>query len=120
MADREDSRGINISAILIRLLVTAIVVAISAFLTPGFTISGIWSLILATIVITALDYLIATFTGIDATPFGRGIVGFIVAALVLYLTKFIVAGFNITLLGAIIGALVIGIVDALIPGKAAL
>lgn len=108
----------NIGEMLIRILVTAIVIAIAAFFTPGFTIDGIWSLIIAAVVIGVLDHLVQKFTGVDATPFGKGIAGFLVAALILYVTKFIVAGFNISIWGAIIGALVIGIVDAIMPGRA--
>ncbi|NLJ98517.1 MAG: phage holin family protein [Tissierellia bacterium] len=108
----------DIGQMLIRLLVTAVVVGIAAYLTPGFSINSLWSLLLAAVVIAVLDHLVQRFTGISATPFGRGITGFIVAAIILYATKFIVPGFNITVWGAIIGALVIGIVDAIIPGKA--
>lgn len=114
--DRDDD--FNIGHMLIRVLVTAIVVAIAAYFTPGFTIDGIWSLVLAAIVIGVLDHLIQRFTGVNASPFGRGISGFLVAALILYVTKFIVAGFNISVWGALIGALVIGIVDAIMPGRA--
>lgn len=121
-SNRDYERGkdddFNIGHLLIRVLVTAIVVAIAAYFTPGFTIDGIWSLILASIVIGVLDHLVQRFTGVSATPFGRGISGFLVAALILYVTKFIVAGFNVSIWGALIGALVIGIVDAIIPGRA--
>ncbi len=103
---------------LLRVLITSIVVAIAAYFTPGFTIDGLWSLLLAAVVIGILDYLVQRFTGIDASPFGRGIAGFLVAAIILYVTKFIVPGFNISLWGAIIGALVIGVVDAIMPGRA--
>ncbi|NLY76773.1 MAG: phage holin family protein [Tissierellia bacterium] len=108
----------NIGELIIRLIVTAIVIGIAAFLTPGFSIDNLWSLIMAAIVIAVLDYLIQKFTGVNASPFGRGITGFIVAAIILYATKFIVPGFNISLWGAIIGALVIGIIDVIIPGRA--
>lgn len=114
----KDRDNFNIGEMLIRILVTAIVIAIAAYFTPGFTIDGVWSLVLAAIVIGVLDHLVQKFTGVDATPFGRGIAGFLVAALILYVTKFIVAGFNISVWGAIIGALVIGVVDAIIPGRA--
>ncbi|WMM24377.1 phage holin family protein [Tissierella sp. MB52-C2] len=114
--DRDDS--FNIGEMIIRILVTAIVVAIAAYFTPGFTIDGIWSLLLASVVIGVLDHLIQKFTGVNASPFGRGLSGFLVAALILYVTKFIIPGFNISVWGAIIGALVIGIVDAIIPGRA--
>ena len=108
----------NIGHMLIRILVTAIVVAIAAYFTPGFTIDGIWSLVLAAIVIGVMDHLIQRFTGVNASPFGRGISGFLVAALILYVTKFIVSGFNISVWGALVGALIIGVVDAIIPGRA--
>ncbi|NMB26914.1 MAG: phage holin family protein [Tissierellia bacterium] len=108
----------DISEILIRILVTAIVVGIAAFLTPGFSINNLWSLLLAAVVIALLDYLVQKFAGVNASPFGRGISGFIVAAIILYATKFIVPGFNISVWGAIIGALVIGVVDVIIPGRA--
>lgn len=108
----------SIGEIIIRLIVTAIVVGIAAFLTPGFSIDNLWSLIMAAVVIAVLDYLVQKFTGVNASPFGRGIMGFIVAAIILYATKFIVPGFNISVWGAIIGALVIGIIDVIIPGKA--
>ena len=116
--DKGRDDDFNIGHLLIRVLVTAIVVAIAAYFTPGFTIDGIWSLVLAAIVIGVLDHLIQRFTGVNASPFGRGISGFLVAALILYVTKFIVAGFNISVWGALIGALVIGIVDAIMPGRA--
>ncbi len=116
--NQDETKDWDIGEILIRILVTAIVVGIAAFLTPGFSINSLWSLILAAVVIALLDYLIQKFTGVNATPFGRGITGFIVAAIILYATKFIVPGFNISVWGAIIGALIIGIIDVIIPGRA--
>ena len=91
--------------------------AVTAFLTPGFSISSIWSLIIAAAAIAILDYLVQRITGVDATPFGRGIVGFIVAAVIIYVVKFIVPGYDVTILGAVLGALVYGIIGLLIPGK---
>ena len=116
--NEDRTRSWDIGEMLIRILVTAIVVGIAAFMTPGFSINNLWSLILAAVVIALLDYLVQKFTGINATPFGRGITGFILAAIILYATKFIVPGFNISVWGAIIGALVIGIIDVIMPGRA--
>ncbi len=118
--NRNVDKDFSIGEMLLRVLITSIVVAIAAYFTPGFTIDGIWSLLLAAVVIGVLDYLIQRFTGIDASPFGRGVTGFLVAAIILYVTKFIVHGFNISIWGAIIGALVIGIIDAIIPGREAM
>lgn len=116
--NRERDNEFNIGEMLLRVLITSIVVAIAAYFTPGFTIDGLWSLLLAAVVIGVLDYLIQKFAGVNASPFGRGLSGFLVAAIILYVTKFIVPGFNISIWGAIIGALVIGIVDAIMPGRA--
>ncbi len=110
----------NVAGIVIRLIASAVVLAITAFLTPGFAISGIGPLIVAAVVLTVLDYLFVKLLGIDASPFGRGIVGFVAAALILYLTQFFVAGYSITVLSAIIGAIVYGIVTYLIPGNEAM
>ena len=100
-----------------RLVVAAIVLGITAFFTPGFSINNIWSLGIAAIVLTVMDYLIVKFTGLHASPFGKGFVGFILAAVTLYLTQFFVAGYSISWIAAIIGALIYGVVDYLIPGK---
>ena len=100
-----------------RLITAAVVLAITAFFTPGFSINSFWALALAAVVLTALDYVIVKFTGLEASPFGKGFVGFIVAAVILYITQFFVAGYSISWLAAIIGALVYGVVDYIIPGK---
>ena len=84
----------NVAGIVIRLIASAVVLAITAFLTPGFAITGIGPLIVAAIVLTIMDYLFVKLLGIDASPFGRGIVGFVSAALILYLTQFFVTGYS--------------------------
>ena len=100
-----------------RLVTAAIVLAITAFFTPGFSINNIWTLAIAAIVLTLIDYLIVKFTGLDATPFGKGFVGFILAAVTLYVTQYFVVGYSISWLAAIIGAVIYGIVDYIIPGE---
>lgn len=113
----ERTQHFSFGQFIIRFLVGAVVLAVTAFLTPGFSISGIWSLIIAAAVIALLDYVIQRMTGVDATPFGRGLTGFIVAAVIIYAVKFIVTGYDVTILGAILGAIVYGIINLLIPGK---
>ena len=63
-----------------------------------------------------MDYLIVKFTGLHASPFGKGFVGFALAAITLYFTQFFVAGYSISWMAAIIGALIYGVVDYFIPG----
>ena len=100
-----------------RLITAAIVLAITAFFTPGFSINNFWTLALAAVVLTVLDYLIIKFTGLHASPFGKGFIGFALAAIILYVTQFFVAGYSISWMAAIIGALIYGVVDYFIPGN---
>ncbi len=65
-----------------------------SFFTPGFSINNIWTLIIAAVVLTVLDYLVTKFTGLHASPFGKGFVGFALAAITLYVTQFFVAGYT--------------------------
>ena len=95
----------------------AVVLAITAFFTPGFTINNIWTLALAAVVLTAIDYLVVKFTGLHASPFGKGFVGFALAAITLYVTQFFVAGYSISWVAAIIGALIYGVIDYFLPGN---
>ena len=103
-----------------RLVGAAIVLAITAFFTPGFSINNIWALAIAAVVLTAIDYLITKFTGLHASPFGKGFVGFALAAITLYVTQFFVAGYSISWVAAIIGALIYGVIDYFLPGQQAM
>lgn len=100
-----------------RLVAAAIVLAITAFFTPGFTINNIWTLIIAAVVLTVIDYLVTKFTGLYASPFGKGFIGFALAVITLYVTQFFVAGYSISWIAAIIGALIYGVIDYFLPGN---
>ena len=100
-----------------RLIGAAVVLAITTFFTPGFTINNIWTLAIAAVVLTLIDYLVTKFTGLHASPFGKGFVGFALAAITLYVTQFFVAGYSISWIAAIIGALIYGVIDYFIPGN---
>ena len=100
-----------------RLVVATIVLAVTAFFTPGFSINNFGTLIIAAVVLSIIDYLIVKFTGLHASPFGKGFVGFALAAITLYVTQFFVAGYSISWMAAIIGALIYGVIDYFIPGN---
>jgi putative membrane protein len=105
----------SILGMLVRLVINAIVLMVISFFVPGFFVNSFWVAILAAIVISILDYGVQAIFKIDASPLGRGISGFIIAALIIYLTAFIVPGFAVTFWGTIIGSLLIGIVDLVLP-----
>ena len=100
-----------------RLVTAAIVLAVTAFFTPGFSINNFATLIIAAVVLSIIDYLIVKFTGLHASPFGKGFVGFALAAITLYVIQFFVAGYSISWIAAIIGALIYGVVDYFLPGN---
>ena len=100
-----------------RLITAGIVLAITAFFTPGFEISNFWSLAIAAVVLTLIDYLVTKFTGLDASPFGKGFVGFVLSVVILYVTQYFVAGYSISWMSAIIGAIIYGVVDYFLPGE---
>ena len=100
-----------------RLVTAAIVLAITAFFTHGFHIANFWTLAISAIVLTVIDYLIVKFTGLHASSFGKGFVGFVLSAIVLYVTQYFVAGYTISWMAAIVGALIYGVVDYFLPGE---
>lgn len=100
-----------------RFIVAAIILGITAFFTPGFSINNIWALAISAVVLTVMDYLIIKFTGLHAMAFGKGFVGFVLAVVILYATQFFVSGYSISWMAAIIGALIYGVIDYIMPGE---
>lgn len=107
----------TVGQIIGRFIVAAIILGITAFFTPGFSISNIWALALAAIVLTVMDYLVVKFTGLQAIAFGKGFVGFVLAVITLYVTQYFVAGYSISWMAAIIGSLIYGVIDYILPGE---
>lgn len=114
----QDNGGMStFGQIIGRFIVAAIILGITAFFTPNFSISNIWALGLAAIVLTVMDYIIVKITGLQAIAFGKGFVGFILAVVTLYATQFFVAGYSISWFAAIIGALIYGVIAYIMPGE---
>lgn len=116
-SERRESHTGGILSWGIRLIAVAVVLAVTSFLTPGFSINGLWSYLIAAVVITALDYLIESFMSVDASPIGKGVKGFLVAAIILYVAQFIVPNMSVSIIGALLAAVVIGILDMILPGR---
>ena len=110
-------KSMTLGSIISRLITSSIILGITAFFTPGFQIESAWTLFLAAIVLTILDYLINTIFNINTGAWGSGIIGFIVSIGVLYATQFFVSGYSISWVAAIIGAIIYGVVAAIVPGR---
>lgn len=101
---------------IVRFVVSAIVLLLISYLLPGIEVSGFMGALLAAIVIAGLGYLVELVLGDKISPRSRGVVGFVVAAVVIYLAQYIIPNYmSVSLLGSILAAFVIGLVDALIP-----
>jgi len=119
MENKEKKKGTisSLTGLIIRFIVTSIILAITSFTTPGFVIVGLPSIILAAVVISLLDYFVEKLMRVDASPFGKGLKGFVISAIILYIAQFIVPGMGVTIIGAIFASIVIGVLDAILPGR---
>lgn len=102
---------------IVRFLVSAVVLLLVSYIVPGLQVAGFTGALIAAVVIAALGYVVELIFGRDKiTRMSRGIVGFLVSAVVIYVSQFIVPGsINVTIWGALLASLVIGIVDAFVP-----
>ena len=100
-----------------RLLTAIIVLSITAFFTPGFTFSSIWIIALAVLLLTLFDFAISTFTSLFSHPVVKGIIGFVLCAITLYVVQYVVTGYATSWISALLGALVYAIVDYMLPAE---
>jgi len=101
--------------LIIKVLVSGLAILITSAFSIGIKTDSYSTAIMAAIVIGILDWAVNKFTGIDASPFGRGAVGFIAAAIILFITGKYVNGFDVSIVGAFVGAFILGIVDSFLP-----
>ncbi|MBE3573198.1 MAG: phage holin family protein [Moorella humiferrea] len=101
---------------IVRFIVSALVLMLVGFILPGIRVAGFTGALIAAVVIALLGWLAEAVLGKRISPHGRGIVGFIVAAIVIYLAQFIVPAYlSVNIVGALLAALVIGVIDAFVP-----
>ena len=113
----ETRRKSSLMAWIGKLLIVSIILGISSFLTPGFSIRGLFSFFIAAIVITTLDYIVEKIMGVNVSPFGKGAKGFIISAIIIYIAQFLVPNMHVSIFGALLAALVIGILDGILSGQ---
>jgi putative membrane protein len=102
---------------IIRFIISALVLVVVSWLSPGFVVQGGFiGALIAAAVIAILGYIAEALLGDKVSPQSRGLVGFITAAVVIYLAQFIIPNLlNVSILGALIAAFVIGLIDAVVP-----
>jgi uncharacterized membrane protein YvlD (DUF360 family) len=103
--------------VIIRFVVSALVLIVVSWLSPGFVVrGGFVGALVAAVVIAVLGYVAEALLGDRISPQSRGLVGFITAAVVIYLAQFIIPNMlSVSIVGALISAFVIGLIDAFVP-----
>lgn len=101
---------------IIRFIVSAVVLMLVGWLLPGIKVSGFWGALIAAAVIAILGWIVEAVLGDKVSPRSRGLVGFITAAVVIYLAQFIIPAYlHVSILGALLASVVIGLIDAVVP-----
>ncbi len=101
--------------LIVRFIVSAIVLMAVGFLLPGFATLKFWQALIAAVVIAVLGFAVESLFGRKISPQNRGLVGFITSAVVIYVAQFVVPGMSVSILGAALAAIVIGIIDLFVP-----
>lgn len=101
---------------IVRFVVSALVLLLVSYIVPGLRVNGFTGAVIAAAVIAVLGYAAEKVFGDKISRTGRGAVGFITAAVVIYFSQFIVPGYiTVSIIGALLASLVIGIVDSFVP-----
>jgi len=101
---------------IVRFIVSGLVVLLVSWFLPGVRVAGFTGALIAAAVIAVLGYLVESLLGKKISPQSRGIIGFVTSAVVIYVAQFIVPDYlSVSIIGALLAAFVIGIIDAFVP-----
>lgn len=103
-------------AFIARYVVAALAMLVVSWVVPGFVLNGFTGALVAALVIALLLHGAESVMGGRNSNVHRGVVGFLVSAAVIYLSQYIVPGaMSASILGALLAALAIGLVDMVLP-----
>jgi putative membrane protein len=100
---------------IVRFIVSALVLMFVGFLLPGVQVVGFTPALIAALVIAGLGWAAESLLGDRVSPRSHGWVGFITAAVVIYTAAWLVPGFRVGVVGALLASFVIGLIDAVVP-----
>ena len=101
--------------LIVRFIVSAVVLMLISFILPGFAQLGFGQALIAAVVIALLGFIVESFFGRRISPQNRGLIGFVTSAVIIYAAQLVVPGMQITIIGAILAAIVIGVIDLFVP-----
>lgn len=100
---------------IVRFVVSALVLLFTGFIVPGFQVFGFVNALIAAVAIAVIGFIVESVLGKRVSPQSRGIVGFLTAAVVIWGAQFFVPTMRVSIIGALLASLVIGIIDAFVP-----
>lgn len=101
---------------IVRFIVSALVLWVVSWITPGVQTAGFMGAFWAALAIVAIGWLVERALGRNISPQARGFTGFLTAAAVIWLTGYLFPGLiSVTFIGALIASFIIGVVDAIVP-----
>lgn len=101
---------------IVRFIVSALVLLVVSWVLPGISVNGFSGALFAAVIIAVLGWAAESLLGEKRSPKSRGIIGFLSAAVVIYIAQFIIPNqLSVSLIGSLLAALVIGLVDAFVP-----
>ncbi|MBE3583045.1 MAG: phage holin family protein [Limnochordaceae bacterium] len=100
---------------IVRFVVAALALMLVGAIVPGFSQLTFVQALVAAVVIAAIGWIIEAVMGRRVSPYGRGIVGFLVSAVVIWAAQFVVPALHVTVLGALLAAFIIGVIDLFVP-----
>lgn len=107
--------GMDWLGAVVRFVVSALVLMLVGLIVPGFGTLGFWQALLAAVVIAAIGWVVESIFGTNISPYGRGIVGFLVSAAVIWAAQFFVPDMSVSIIGALMAAFAIGVIDMFVP-----
>jgi putative membrane protein len=107
---------VNVFSAIVRFVVSALVLMFVGWISGGVQVGGFWGALFASLVIAGLGWAAQALLGRGASPFNRGLAGFIASAVVIWLTGALFPGWlTVTWWGALVAAFVIGLLDSVVP-----
>lgn len=107
--------GDRVIGLIVRFVVSAVVLFLVGFIAPGFRVADLTGVLIIAMVIAIIGYVIETAFGNKSRQISRGLIGFFIAAVVIYTAQFIIPGLvYASITGALLSSIGIGIVDSFV------
>ncbi len=92
-----------------RIITASVVLGITAFFTPDIGNPNFLIVIIGIFSLSLFDFLISSYTKIFSNQLVKGIIAFVLCSITLYIIQYIMIGYSLSWISAILGALVYSI-----------